>query len=140
MADFLKAIDKLLFNEGGYVNDPDDRGGETYKGISRKYHKDDAMWDKIDSYKKQYGAGTKAFKNAIDKDEEITNNVRNIYKKEYWDKLGLDDVKRQNVAEELFDDAVNRGVGAVAKLLSMLFGMKKTTKPTDEIKDKIKNI
>lgn len=140
MADFLKAIDKLLFNEGGYVNDSDDRGGETYKGISRKYHKDDAMWDKIDSYKKQYGVGTRAFKNALNKDEDIANNVRDIYKKEYWDKLGLDDVKHQNVAEELFDDAVNRGVGAVSKLLSMLFGMKKTTKPTDEIKDKIKNI
>ena len=31
-------IEKLLKKEGGYVNDPDDKGGQTYRGISRKYN------------------------------------------------------------------------------------------------------
>ena len=35
MADFKKAIDKILVNEGGYVNDPTDKGGETKFGISK---------------------------------------------------------------------------------------------------------
>ena len=36
MADFRLAYKKIEAAEGGYVNDPDDKGGETYKGISRK--------------------------------------------------------------------------------------------------------
>ena len=36
MADFNKAIDKVLVNEGGYVNDPNDAGGETKFGISKE--------------------------------------------------------------------------------------------------------
>ena len=38
MAEFKKAYDKTMGHEGGYVHDPDDAGGETYKGISRRYH------------------------------------------------------------------------------------------------------
>ena len=39
MADYKKAIEKALKNEGGYVFDPDDAGGETFAGIARRYHK-----------------------------------------------------------------------------------------------------
>lgn len=35
MAKFEHALQLLLQHEGGYVNDPDDQGGETYKGIAR---------------------------------------------------------------------------------------------------------
>ena len=35
MADYKHSIAKVLRTEGGYVNDKDDSGGETYKGISR---------------------------------------------------------------------------------------------------------
>jgi len=38
MAKFNLAFSKMLFHEGGYVNDPDDLGGETYKGIARNSH------------------------------------------------------------------------------------------------------
>ena len=36
MAKFDEEFDKVILAEGGYVNDPDDAGGETYLGISRK--------------------------------------------------------------------------------------------------------
>ncbi len=36
MANFNNAFNLVLKNEGSYSNDPDDPGGETYKGISRK--------------------------------------------------------------------------------------------------------
>jgi lysozyme family protein len=35
MACFGDAFKKLSIKEGGYVNDKDDAGGETYRGISR---------------------------------------------------------------------------------------------------------
>ncbi|RYD50653.1 MAG: hypothetical protein EOP52_13405, partial [Sphingobacteriales bacterium] len=35
MADFLTAYKRTAVAEGGYANDPDDLGGETYKGIAR---------------------------------------------------------------------------------------------------------
>ena len=33
-------IDKLIEREGGYVNDPDDSGGETKYGIAKRYYPD----------------------------------------------------------------------------------------------------
>ena len=33
-----KAFKEVAAIEGGYVNDPQDTGGETYKGISRVNH------------------------------------------------------------------------------------------------------
>jgi lysozyme family protein len=39
--------------EGGYVNDPDDKGGETYRGIARKKHPSWRGWYKVDDVKKQ---------------------------------------------------------------------------------------
>ena len=36
MAEFKLAIPRVITNEGGYVNDPDDPGGETKYGISKR--------------------------------------------------------------------------------------------------------
>jgi len=33
---FLKAVEMVLAHEGGYVNDPNDPGGETKYGISKR--------------------------------------------------------------------------------------------------------
>ena len=52
MAIFNLAYKKLEVAEGGYVNDPDDKGGETYKGISRKANPNWAGWISIDQIKK----------------------------------------------------------------------------------------
>ena len=35
MANFDEEFNRIIFVEGGYVNDKDDAGGETYLGISR---------------------------------------------------------------------------------------------------------
>ena len=51
MANFGDAFKKLSIKEGGYVNDKDDAGGETYKGISRRYNPTWQGWTMIDSYK-----------------------------------------------------------------------------------------
>ena len=56
MASFIKAFNKLIKAEGGYVNDPDDNGGETFMGITRKNHPNCKMWIVIDEYKKKYSS------------------------------------------------------------------------------------
>ena len=40
MIDFETAIERVLGHEGGYVNDPDDPGGETQWGISKRSYPD----------------------------------------------------------------------------------------------------
>jgi lysozyme family protein len=45
---FIKVVEKA---EGGYVNDPADRGAETYKGISRKFHPNWPGWGVVDKHK-----------------------------------------------------------------------------------------
>lgn len=51
MAEFNLALKRMLGHEGGYSNDPDDLGKETYKGISRANHKNWSGWTQIDKYK-----------------------------------------------------------------------------------------
>ncbi len=51
MADFKTAIEATLKAEGGYVNDPDDPGGETYKGIARNRNSKWSGWTHIDLLK-----------------------------------------------------------------------------------------
>ena len=44
MSEFQPALQKVLAHEGGYVNDPDDPGGETYKGIAHNMHSKWGGW------------------------------------------------------------------------------------------------
>jgi len=55
MAEFNIALQKTLAHEGGYSNDPNDMGGETYKGISRASHSVWKGWAIVDKYKKLSG-------------------------------------------------------------------------------------
>lgn len=93
MANFNKAIDKVLVNEGGYVNDPDDKGGETKFGISKR-----------------------AYPN-VDIKNLTVSSAKEIYKRDYWDRLKADKIKSQKVAFELFDTAVNMGVRTASRIM-----------------------
>lgn len=105
MAKFRPALVKILANEGGYVHDPDDPGGETYKGIARKYHSSWRGWERIDAYKK-----ADQFPEILENDRPLQGWVRDFYKEFYWDEVGLDYVSSQELAEELMDIAVHLGV------------------------------
>ena len=136
MADFNKSFEKLILTEGGYVNDPKDKGGETYLGISRVHHPDSLIWPLIDNVKELHG--TKGITKVLKGNEIITSEVKDIYKKDYWDKFDLDNVNNQKIAHEIFDDAVNRGVSAATKTLRLVLEMELNTKITDELLNKIK--
>lgn len=131
MANFKEEFNKVILTEGGYVNDPDDNGGETYLGISRKCNPKAKMWKTIDNIKKQFG--TKGINNRLKKEKSIIEEVENIYKINYWDKLSLDDVPSQKIAHQLFDDAVNRGVTSAIRIAQQVVGMTVTGKFSDEL-------
>jgi len=75
MAIFDEAFEKTAAIEGGYVLDPDDAGGETYKGISRRFNPSWGGWDKIDEMKKANPRKRK-FDNIFDQDDALQQEVR----------------------------------------------------------------
>jgi len=73
MAEFKPAFQNTITTEGGYVNDPQDPGGETYKGIARKIYSKWSGWQTIDMLKRQSG-----FPGNIDKDVSIQQSVEDL--------------------------------------------------------------
>jgi lysozyme family protein len=112
MANFDSAYMKTMGFEGGYGNDPDDVGGETYKGISRVYNPSWSGWKVIDAKKLQPN-----FPKNLNDDQELLASVKSFYKAGYWDVNLLDLVTDQDVAEEMFDTGVNLGVVKAAMFL-----------------------
>lgn len=82
--DFQQQIDKTLDFEGGYSNDPDDAGGETKYGIS----------------KRSYPSINIA---ALTRSEAIE-----IYRRDYWNTLPPDGLPTL-IAQKVFDLSVNMG-------------------------------
>jgi lysozyme family protein len=103
--DFDKAFDNVIAVEGGYVNDPADRGGETYKGIARKMWPYWKGWATIDA-KSRYPN----FPKCLETSSELDDYVREFYKVRFWQPLRCDDVPAE-IRLELFDTGVNQGIG-----------------------------
>lgn len=103
MADFTKAHAVLADYEGGYSNVPADRGGETYKGIARRFHPSWKGWPLVDAAKSH-----QRFPAILAESKELQSYVLDFYKGEYWDRYSLDDVP-QSLATEIYEQAVNRG-------------------------------
>lgn len=111
MADFKEAYDKTMGHEGGYANDKDDAGGETYKGISKVYNPSWFGWSLIDQAKTEVG-----FPGNLKGYGELDEAVEDFYKDKYWDVNRLDEFP-QSVANEMFDTGVNMGIGRAARFL-----------------------
>lgn len=96
---FDRLIDGLIGREGGYVNHPDDRGGETIWGITV-------------AVARRYG-----YRGAM-RQMPRAEAVR-IYRQRYWLEPGFGDVAAVSVpvAEELFDTGVNMGQGIASAML-----------------------
>lgn len=132
MAKFDEEFDKVILAEGGYVNDPDDAGGETYLGISRKNNPKWVGWEVIDDIKKKYG--TKNITSRLKKDVALTNSAKLLYKQNYWDVLELDDIPSQGIAYQLFDTCVNCGKTTAIRIAQQVLMMTITGKWSDELK------
>lgn len=134
MADFEKAFPKIMKAEGGYVNDPRDRGGETFIGIARKFHRNSSIWKYVDEVKTRTKS-PKEIDKILKAIPEVMKEVKRIYKTNYWDPLKLDHYKSQAIAYQFFDDAVNRGVASTIKLMQRIAKVPITGKMTKELED-----
>lgn len=132
MADFDIEFEKVVVAEGGYVNNPNDNGEETYLGISRKHNPDWDAWREIDNIKRVFG--TKGINKRLKNNTTITNSAKRIYRYRYWNKLELDDVPNQNIAHQLFDTAVNCGLDTAIRLAQRVLGMTPTGKWSEALK------
>jgi lysozyme family protein len=103
---YIDAYKIVLGHEGGYVNDPKDSGGETMKGISRRYHPEWTGWPIIDTIKKNYPRAS--WSKVMDADASVSKLVQDFYKGKYWTPLMLDEIAPA-LRFELFDTAINMG-------------------------------
>ncbi|MEI6752970.1 MAG: glycosyl hydrolase 108 family protein [Paludibacter sp.] len=115
MAEFNISLQKILAHEGGYVNDPDDTGGETYKGVARAMNSKWEGWVRVDVAKTQSG-----FPANLEKDSELQDAVSSFYQVNYWDAFCADSIENQQVADSIFDFAVNAGVRTSASLAQLV--------------------
>ena len=115
MALFESSLQKILAHEGGYVNDPDDTGGETYKGVARAMNSKWNGWVQVDWCKTQKG-----FPANLEKNSELQEEVSRFYQVNYWDALCADSIENQLVADSIFDFGVNAGVRTSASLAQLV--------------------
>lgn len=109
-ANFEKALLQTLKNEGvvngktGYVNDKNDKGGETNYGITV-------------AKARECGYKGKMCDIPFDK-------VKEIYYKKYWLKSNAGNIPNFNISFLLFDFAVNTGVENAVKKIQKVFNEK----------------
>lgn len=89
---FYEAFDRLISNEGGYVNNPADPGGETKFGISKRSYPE------------------------VDIKNLTRNQAREIYQRDFWQRGEMDQFDGA-IAFQVFDAAVNHGIETAIRLL-----------------------
>jgi lysozyme family protein len=113
---FDESVRHVLNTEGGYVNDPDDSGGETNRGVTK-------------------GTFDAARAAGIISEADIKNltveDARKIYKEMYWNPVRADELP-EGVRFQLFDMAINHGVSGAVSPLQGVLGLKRTGKMDDE--------
>ena len=90
---FKKAFNYMLKNEGGYVNNSTDPGGETKYGISQRSYPN------------------------LNIRELSLKDAQKIYFCDYWLKGKFEQIPDENVATQLFDLSVNLGIRATTIVL-----------------------
>lgn len=128
MADFKPYYPKLLVYEGGYASKAyadrmGDSGGRTYLGIAENYNPKWEGWPLIDAWIKVHG---EPVYNGKINSPEIYAAAEKLTKQKYWDKLSLDQVKNQSLAEQICDFGFNSGLGLCAKIVQRIIGMPQT--------------
>ena len=97
---FNSIIDKNLKHEGGYVNNKNDRGGETNYGITKIF---------MEEYKQALPQGK-----TIPIKELTINDAKSLYKA-LWDRYKLGHITDKNLAYVIFDYMINSHAHTVAK-------------------------
>ena len=82
---FNDAFDEVIGLEGGYSDDPDDAGGETNWGISKRSYPN------------------------VNIATLTKEDAKQIYWEDFWNRLLLSQVLQPSIAAEIFEQAVNFG-------------------------------
>ena len=102
---FDKCLEMLLSHEGGFVNHPEDPGGITNLGVTKKVYDE---WTGRESTEQEM--------------RDLTpEDVAPIYKKNYWDRVKGDSLP-SGLDWACFDWAVNSGSGRPAKAVQRAVG------------------
>jgi len=117
---FLRCINVILKNEGGYVNHPDDPGGETSMGIARMFYPD------LD------------IKN-LNREQAVE-----IYFDDYWLPMNLTGIYDENLVLQIFDFGVNTrskryGFNTALKAIQRIVDVQQDGKLGPITKDAINN-
>lgn len=107
MADAKKLKPFILRWEGGYVNDADDNGGATNKGVT------------LATFRQYYGKGATTAQLKAMTDEQWLH----IFKTGYWDKFRADEIDNQSVANICVDWAWNSGTATAIKQVQAVLGV-----------------
>ena len=92
-ATFERAFKRTIGHEGGWVNNPNDPGGETKYGVTKRDHPD------------------------LDIANLTLEQAKGIYFAEYWLPLGAKDLADEDVACKVFDIAINCGTRKAIEIL-----------------------
>lgn len=98
----------ILSFEGGFVNNKNDKGGVTNKGVT------------LSTFRMVYGND----KTASDLKKITDEQWMHIFKKLFWDACKADDIKNQSVANMLVDFAYNSGSGNAVRKIQKIVGVK----------------
>ena len=98
----------------GYVNDPDDAGGETVYGVCRKVFPKLKVWESLD--KLNGVVAKRGYKIPEDEMEEIEN----VYYRNFYLKCNIDSFNDSALGMQIFDFAINSGVSRAIKTLQSL--------------------
>jgi len=118
MADFKTALKETLGIEGGLSNNLNDRGGLTYKGISRKAWPGWEGWYYVDQRLNSWATIPESEIKRLDE------MVERFYKVNFWDRVSLGAFVNQRIANEIFDTGVNastkQGIKFLQRALNLL--------------------
>ena len=120
MANFKIAYDKTAKFEGGYANHPNDKGGETYKGIARNFFPKWKGWKVIDTLDKK---DVKKLNTILANDTKMQEWVHLFYQDNFWSQIRGNEIQDQEVANNIYDFAVNSGVSRAIKYMQMVLGV-----------------
>ncbi|HEY8386218.1 MAG TPA: glycosyl hydrolase 108 family protein [Porticoccaceae bacterium] len=98
---FDQCFERLIGHEGGYSNHPNDPGGETMWGITKRV-----------AVENGYTGPMRAL---------TREQAKSIYKRAYWDKAKADQYDGA-ISFQLFDAAVNHGITQAIKFLQRAVG------------------
>ena len=97
---FNRCIEVVLESEGGYVNHPNDPGGETNMGITKMNYPN------------------------LNIKNLTRNHAIEIYFRDYWSKMNLLDINNEELILHLFDMGVNAGTKRAIMLVQRIVGAK----------------